>query len=75
MKDIFNLTQEELDQRLEPIVKQLIKDSFAKAGFILYRDNNCVTDADFIRKYDDGQKELVRMDRQTMEFKLIRKIR
>jgi hypothetical protein len=74
MKDIFNLTQAELDQRMEPVVKQLVNKSFARAGFILYRDLNCVAEAEFIREYADGRKELVRIDRETMEFELIRVI-
>jgi len=72
MKDIFSLTQKEMDEHFEPIVKQAMNDALAKGGYILYRDENCVTDAEFIHEYADGRKELVRIDEKTGDSQFIR---
>lgn len=71
MSNVFNLTQAELDELLKPRVKQLVDDSFKKAGYILYRDARCTTEEMFVREFQDGRKELLRMDAGTMTCQLV----
>ena len=59
---IFNLSTEELRERLRPTFEAIKRKKFAKGGYLAYYDESvCPTDDYMVHEYRD-RKELVRVD-------------
>jgi len=59
---IFDLSQEELRERLLPTSEKIKQEKFAKGGYFTYYDRSiCPTTAHAIHEYRD-RKELMRID-------------
>jgi hypothetical protein len=74
MKNVTDLTQDELDKKLTLVVEKLIQDAFDSKGFITYQDERCTTGAEFIKQYPDGREELVLLNSKR-EYEFIKELR
>lgn len=62
LKSVFELSDEELQERLRPTFEAVKQQKFAKGGYITYHDPVlCPTDDHMIHEYRD-RKELVKLD-------------
>ena len=74
MKSVFDMTQEELDKRFNPVINRLVSEQFANVGYVLYQDEQCDRENVFVREYSNGRKELVRMGDEPLQYEVIREI-
>jgi hypothetical protein len=59
---IFDLSNEQLRERLRPEAEAVIREKFAKGGYITYYDPSfCPTSSHMVHEYSD-RKELIWMD-------------
>jgi len=62
LKPIFELSDEELRERLRPTYEAMKKEKFAKGGYLTYYDPSiCPTNTHAVHEYSD-RKELVKLD-------------
>jgi hypothetical protein len=67
LKSVFDLTDEELQERLRPTYEAMKKEKFAKGGYITYYDPSvCPTSSHAVHEYSD-RKELMWMDNNYQE--------
>jgi hypothetical protein len=64
---IFDLTDEQLRERLRPTAEAVRRETFAKGGYLTYYDPSlCPTKKHFVHEYSD-RKELVLIDQNYQE--------
>ncbi len=73
-KSVFELTQEDLDVRLLPLMNDAIAKRYDKGLPVSYRDDRCPTAWHFIHEYADGKKFLVQLDEATRDFGTIQQL-
>jgi hypothetical protein len=62
LKPIFELSDEELRERLRPTYEAMKRDKFAKGGYLTYYDPSvCPSNTHAVHEYSD-RKELVKLD-------------
>ena len=62
LKPIFELSDEELRERLRPTYEAMKRDKFAKGGYLTYYDPSvCPSSTHAVHEYSD-RKELVKLD-------------
>jgi hypothetical protein len=62
LKPIFELSDEELRERLRPTYEAMKRDKFAKGGYLTYYDPSvCPSNTHAVHEYCD-RKELVKLD-------------
>jgi uncharacterized protein YPO0396 len=67
LTSVFELSDEELTERLRPIYEAMKQKKFAKGGYITYYDSSvCPTTAHAVHEYSD-RKELMWMDKNYQE--------
>ena len=71
---VFELTEEEVHERLQPIADKLTKDLYAKSLPVVFQDDLCPTDYHFIRRYEDGRRFLVLFDVPSGKYKVLKQL-
>lgn len=63
-KSIYDMSAQEMNQRLSPFTEQLVANALSEGHYITYLSNN--PNAKFVNEYADGRKELVSIDQATV---------
>ncbi|HMG68067.1 MAG TPA: hypothetical protein VK588_10285 [Chitinophagaceae bacterium] len=67
-KSVFDLTDEEEEERLQAVTDRLRQEIYAKGLPIVYQDDRCPTDNHYIERYEDGRTALVLFDINTRKY-------
>ncbi|HEY4062018.1 MAG TPA: hypothetical protein VGM30_08965 [Puia sp.] len=73
-KSVFDLTDEEAEERLQIAMDNLKKEIYAKSLPIVYQDKRCPTQKHYIEAYQDGRTVLVRFDIRTREYIFVKEL-
>jgi len=71
-KSIFDMTPEEIENRMNRRLDELKKEIFAKGLPLTYQDERCPSEDHFIREYEDGGLHLAVLDRVKQVFVFVK---
>ena len=71
-KSIFDMTPEEIENRMNRRLDELKKEIFAKGLPLTYQDERCPSEDHFIREYEDGRLHLAVLDRVKQVFVFVK---
>jgi hypothetical protein len=71
-KFIFELTQLEKESKLRMVLEEELAKVVAMNQPVIYRNELCVKPNLFIHQYPDGRKELIELNSNTSEEKVIK---
>jgi len=71
-KSVFEMTPEEIHERLKPIAIKAKQDALDEGSWFSYRNELCSEDDMFIHEFKDGRKELIQIGDETGKFKVLK---
>ncbi len=74
MLSVFELTDEEEEERLQAAADKLKEEIYAKGLPLVFQDKRCPTNCHFIEAYEDGRINLVLFDIDTREHIFVKKL-